>query len=168
MASVKGFEVKAIKGFRGSEGEPLQQANLYCENKKVGFLRDNADGGAPVIQVEGEYEEKWKEAIAYFKEHLYDAKEVATGEELFYFLVTIKEWERIVRQQLKNGYSAIAFLEEIDQAYGYRTGGYKVFASHSDEELETIDEAVSNALDATAPIEWKKSLYHSVDDLNFQ
>jgi hypothetical protein len=165
MASVKGFEVKAIKGFRGHEGEPLQKANLYYENKKVGFLSDDANGGSPVIQVDEEYSSKWTEAITYFKDILYDEKAVASGEELFYFLLTVKEWERIVKQQLENGFPTVAILEEIEITHGYRTGAYKVFAFKSDEESESLKEL---GADDSEPTEWRKSIFHSIDDLNFQ
>lgn len=165
MASVKGFEVKAIKGFRGLEGEPLQQANLYYENKKVGFLSDDANGGSPVIQVDEEYVSKWTEAITYFKDILYDGKSLASGEELFYFLLTVKEWEKIVNQQLKNGFSTVVILEEIEITHGYRTGAYKVFSFNSDEESENLKEL---GTDDSEPTEWRKSIFHSIDDLNFQ
>ena len=165
MASVKGFEVKAVKGFRGSEGEPLQQANLYYKNKKVGFLSDDADGGLPVIQVDEDYGEKWAGAIAYFRENLYDNKAVASEEELFYFLLTIKEWEQIMKKQLLNGFEFIVILEEIEATHGYRTGGYKVFACNSDEEVANIgeDNLVSSDL-----VRWNKSILHSIDELDFE
>jgi hypothetical protein len=45
MAKLKGFELKNITNFRGHEGEPLMQGNVYYKNKKVGFWSQDSWGG---------------------------------------------------------------------------------------------------------------------------
>lgn len=167
MASVKGFEVKAVKGFRGKEGEALQQANLYYENKKVGFLSDDADGGVPVIQVNEDYASKWADAVAYFKEYLYDNNQVASQEELFYYLLAIKEWEQVAKKEFQKGMTKFVVLEEFEKTNGYRTGAYKLFACNTDEDVGSIGDDTGDNEVATESVRWKKTILHSVDELTF-
>lgn len=166
MASVKGFELKAIKGFRGENGEPMQQANLYYENKKVGLLSDAPNGGTPIIDIDKDFQDKWKEAVSYFKEELYDGKDVATEEELFYFLLTLKEWERIYKQQEKVGANILTIFEEIDSVHGYRTGGYQVYASESSEELSTL-QLENPSSHSEESVEWRKVVFGKLEEMDF-
>lgn len=167
MASVMGFEAKSIKGFRSKEPEMLQQASLCYRKRKVGFLSDDAGGGLPVIEIEERYREKWEEAIVYLKNHLYDGNEHVDGAELFYFLLIIKEWERIFRDKLEKGFTHFAVVEEIDTANGYRTGAYKVYAAHSRDELEATP-ALKAVMNQQQPgIKWKKSIFSSLEELDF-
>ena len=166
MASVKGFELKEVERFRGKDGETLQQASLYHEISKVGFISEQQDGGLPSIQIIEEYQVKWQEAIAYFKQYFYDSLDIATGEELFYFLLTLNEWERILKQQLGKGVAMVIVLEEIDKMDGYRTGGYKVYTPKSEEELQDLIEDAESYSTEEA-VWWKKISFRNVDDLNF-
>lgn len=166
MASVKGFELKGIKGFRGDNGEPMQQANLYFENKKVGLLTDDPEGGTPIIMVADEVKEQWEEAVAYFKTHLYDEKDVATEEELFYFLLTLKEWERIYKQQEKLGATKLIIFEEMDGTHGFRTGGYRVYACQEEDNCEEIEEESLPVGSNEHPTQWRKLVFAGLDSLD--
>lgn len=44
MASICGVSLKNIKNFKGHEGEPCYQANIYLNNKKIGYYSDDAWG----------------------------------------------------------------------------------------------------------------------------
>lgn len=44
MASICNVSLKNIKKFKGHEGEPCFQANIYLNNKKVGWYSDNSWG----------------------------------------------------------------------------------------------------------------------------
>lgn len=45
MANINGLTLKALKVFRGHEGEPLAQGNVYFNGKKLGFWSQDAWGG---------------------------------------------------------------------------------------------------------------------------
>lgn len=45
MASLNGVSIKNLKLYRGHEGEPLYQGNVYLDGKKVGFWSQDAWGG---------------------------------------------------------------------------------------------------------------------------
>lgn len=51
MAKLNGWELKGIVRFKGHEGEPLQQGNLYKDGKKVGFYSDGDWGGECTIDL---------------------------------------------------------------------------------------------------------------------
>lgn len=46
-----GLTVKGIKTWKGHEGEPLAQAMVYLDGKKVAFYSDSDNGAAPRIEV---------------------------------------------------------------------------------------------------------------------
>lgn len=166
MASIKGFELKEIKKVKGKDGNHLQQASLYHQNNKAGFIMELQDG-LPSIQIEENYRKKWQEAISYFKQNFYDSLEIATGEELFYFLLTLKEWERILKEQLHNGIALVIVLEEIDKVNGYRTGGYKMYTPNNEDKLQDLIDDAQQYATEEEPVWWKKMSFRNVDELNF-
>ncbi|MBK4742828.1 MULTISPECIES: hypothetical protein [Bacillus] len=48
MASINGIEIKTYTIKRGHEGEPLQQAVVYIDGKKAGYISDG-DWGEPMV-----------------------------------------------------------------------------------------------------------------------
>ena len=44
MASINGISLKAVKMFRGHEGEPCYQGNVYIGKKKIGFWSQDSWG----------------------------------------------------------------------------------------------------------------------------
>ena len=55
MVSINGITVKGIKNFRGHEGEPLCQGNVYLGNKKIGFWSQDSWGGPDSIYLDEPY-----------------------------------------------------------------------------------------------------------------
>ena len=45
LKHIPSLSIKAIKAYRGHDGEPLLQANLYIDNKKTAFIGDDSHGG---------------------------------------------------------------------------------------------------------------------------
>ena len=45
MASINGIQIKSRKSFKGHEGEPLFQGNIYFNKKKLGFWSQDAWSG---------------------------------------------------------------------------------------------------------------------------
>ena len=52
------YEIKKLKKYRGHEGEPLFQGELYCDGKKVAFIGDGDWGGPMVIDFFGNKEDE--------------------------------------------------------------------------------------------------------------
>lgn len=52
MASINGISVKGLKKFKGHEGEPLSQGNLYLNGKKIGFWSQDSWGGPDNFQID--------------------------------------------------------------------------------------------------------------------
>ena len=44
MASINGITLKAVKRFRGHDGEPCYQGNVYIGTKKIGFWGGDKEG----------------------------------------------------------------------------------------------------------------------------
>lgn len=57
MASINGISLKNVKKFRGHEGEPLYQGNLYLNNKKIGFWSQDSWGGPDNVALDKYYDE---------------------------------------------------------------------------------------------------------------
>ena len=128
MAIIKGFQLKAIKSFRGHEGEPLKQANLYFNNKKVGFVSEDGHGGYPKINLDKDIREKWgKTATEFLAEHpeetIWSAQEF-----LFYQLFELSQDESEFKKSQKKGFAVLAIFYE-KQAFkhgdveGFRSTG---------------------------------------------
>lgn len=66
---VNGFTLKAVKAFKGHEGEPCFQGNIYLENKKVGWFSSSYTMGPMDIRFdEPEIEKRFvKTAVAFDK-----------------------------------------------------------------------------------------------------
>lgn len=113
MAMIKGFQLKAVKNFRGHEGEPLKQGNLYFGNKKVGFVSEDSNGGYPTIDIDRAYREEWTKASELFEKE-YPEKSISTPEEtLFHALLEITENESTFKKAVKKGYSVVAHFDEL-------------------------------------------------------
>lgn len=52
MAKIKGIELRNIRDFRGHEGEPLTQGDVYYKDKKVGFYSQDAWGGPDIFNLD--------------------------------------------------------------------------------------------------------------------
>ena len=52
MAKIKGIELKNIRDFRGHEGEPLTQGDVYYKGKKVGFYSQDSWGGPDIFNLD--------------------------------------------------------------------------------------------------------------------
>lgn len=61
MASINGLTVKKIVEFRGHEGEPLVQCDVYYKGKKVGFYSQGDWGSESIARVDAAVREQFKE-----------------------------------------------------------------------------------------------------------
>lgn len=122
MASIKNFQLKAVKTFRGHEGEPLRQANLYFNNKKAGFLSEDSYGGYPIIQIEAVYQQAWMDSIQSYHTSHPENNMLGAEQGLFYALFELDEDEKRFKKAVKKGYTVLALFSE------------KVFYKFKDEE----------------------------------
>lgn len=114
MASIKNFQVKAVKTFQGHEGEPLRQGNLYFMNKKVGFVSDGDWGGEPVIRFENDVRKEWERAAAaYLAEHP-EEKLWSAQEFLFYSLMDLTMDEIEFKKAVKKGYKVLTIIKMLE------------------------------------------------------
>ena len=117
MAKLNGIEIKSLKSFRGHEGEPLFQGNIYYHGKKLGFWTQDAHGG---ICDEFLFDRKIleKEVGRFAKSFLVEEKysSFADLEMLLTSLLTLILDEKDYKKALKKGYSAIV---QANDGYHY-------------------------------------------------
>lgn len=65
-----GLQVKALKMYRGHEGEPLRQGNLYIDNKRVGMVSDGDWGGPMSLHVDTKFRDVYNERMAKLTQEL--------------------------------------------------------------------------------------------------
>lgn len=112
MAKIKGVELKAVKCFKGHEGEPLTQGNIYMNGKKIGYYSEDFMSGPIHLDIEKEYEEKFEKIVDDVTggKYEYMAKDVFIDE-----LLTLKELEGDFKKAVKEGYKALILVEHPRQ-----------------------------------------------------
>lgn len=167
MASIKGFELTAVTKHMGNDGVFLRAADLCHKGRKVGFIAEANNGNLPVVQIDNDYQEVWRQTVSYFKNYFYDCNDIATEVELFYFLLTLKEWEQALEKHLLEQATSVTIMEELDALTGYRTGSYKVSTSANTDEIESGVTNAQRYSSEVEPVWWKKWSFRSLDELNF-
>lgn len=140
MASINGITVKALKQFRGHEGEPLYQGNVYLGNKKIGWWSQDSHGGCDNIYLDEPYrirklEEKVKE-LNRAKEETFSREDGSTYtidyslDILFGDLMSLKSDEDTFKTAIKNGYAGVLLV----------TDGYHVFGWNLNKETTSLSD----------------------------
>lgn len=80
MASINGIEIKTYKNFKGHDGQPLRQATVYMDGKKIGFISEDAWGGPMNINLKSL--EEVKKRLFEYASHEKFAKHVLEDIEL--------------------------------------------------------------------------------------
>lgn len=165
MAKIKGFEVKAVKTVRGEQNEQLLQANLYYEGKRIGHLQEQS-GIDPAIVIEARYQEKWTEALSFFKGYSSLDNNIDWNNELFDHLIALKEWEKLFKKEIEFSGNILVVFEEIDAFDGYRTGGYTVFVVKNAEEMAFIEEKFLFSTAGDSPVKYLKHVFRILDEFD--
>lgn len=143
MASINGITVKALKQFRGHEGEPLYQGNVYLGNKKIGFWSQDSHGGYDNIYLDEPYkvrklEERVRE-LNRAKEETFSREDGSTYtidyslDILFGELMVLCDDEKAFKDAIKNGYAGVLLV----------TDGYHVFGWNLSKETTNLsDQAI--------------------------
>lgn len=119
MASINSIQIKSLKTFRGHEGEPLYQGNVYYKGKKLGFWSQDSWGGCDNYHFD---ENILKEEInKYKKSDMVEDKyrELTSLDFLLHDLVTLSEQEKMYKKYLKKGYlSTVIITDGYHEFYG--------------------------------------------------
>lgn len=165
MAKIKGFEVKAVKTVRGKQNERLLQANLYCEGKRIGHMEEQS-AIDPAIVIEAPYQEKWREALSFFKRYSSLDNDIDWNNELFDHLIALKEWEKIFKKEIEISGNMLVVFEEMDAVDGYRTGGYTAYVVKNAEEMASIEEDFLSPTAGDNPVEYLKHVFRTLDEFD--
>jgi|SRR5699024_4637334 len=115
MASIKGFELKAVKHFEGMEGIGFN-ANLYFNGKRVGRASDYATGAHIEYYVEDKrIESKLEEVAKEYDDFGFEVVGTFINE-----LLTLKMLEKEYKKAIKEGYGSIAYLTDSYNKKGPR------------------------------------------------
>lgn len=58
VKEMKGITVKNLKNFKGHEGEPLIQGNLFMDGEKIGWFSDDSWGGPMAFHIDDSKKEQ--------------------------------------------------------------------------------------------------------------
>jgi hypothetical protein len=129
MASINGLELKKVTHFKGHEGEPLMQGDVYYNGKKVGYYSDDSWGGPENLEITPEVEAMFKD----FCDEEAAASSGLTAAQLetvrgsftgvtaaISFLQTVMENEKEFTKAAKKGYGGIIIYTH--------NGGYSVLS----------------------------------------
>ena len=107
MAKINGVQLKALKTFRGHEGEQVAQASVYIDGKKAGFWPQDSWGGP----------DNYSDCLATIEER---AKEFGNGCPSSYGEPDIFMWhllmltldEKEFKKYRKEGFQTILIVED--------------------------------------------------------
>jgi len=107
MAKIYGIELKGVTRFKGHEGEPLTQGNIYMDGKKVGYYSDDFHGGPINLQIDEPYKEKFYKIV-----HAHIGEDKFMADEIFIEdLVNLGEFEKDFKRAMKKGYKAMMVVD---------------------------------------------------------
>lgn len=120
MASINGVSIKSLKIFKGHDGEPLYQGNVYYKGRKLGFWSQDAHGG-----IEDNFlfdESQLKEAVDDYRDHsgkVEDGyKEYFDASALLCEVADLTQAEKEFKKAAKKGYKAVIRVRnKIYQAF---------------------------------------------------
>lgn len=137
MAKLKGFELKGVKNFRGHEGEPLQQGDIYYKGSKVGFYSQDSWGGCDNVSIDYDLPKELKEEVDdilsnYVTHFEYDNEsfELKGDEYLFQDLLKIMEDEKNFKKYTKKWDCTHIGVVEVD------LGQYQIVGGNSIEDIK--------------------------------
>ena len=142
MASINGITVKGIKNFRGHEGEPLCQGNVYLGNKKIGFWSQDSWGGPDSIYLDEPYrvrklEAKVRELNREKEEHhtrpdgsrytLEYSLDIMFGD-----LMELKNDEDTFKSAIKKGFAGVLLITDGYHIFGWNLSNAEVNLADDD------------------------------------
>ncbi|NCQ52203.1 hypothetical protein GW796_10020 [archaeon] len=160
------YTIKGIKNFKGHDGEPCAQGNLYCDKKKVAFWSDDAHGGPISVRfISNDEESKF---VIFAKEYLKTQKDYNNKpfdiskinsygliEECVTFMSYAAQEESELKKLCKNKIVFIAGTPENKQTFSVKlpyteANVLKVKAANKDL-IEIVNEKLGLPFDTFAP-----------------
>lgn len=175
MAKILDFEIKGLKTSRTDNGEVLLSGNLYYCGKKVGDVQEMPDMEPPMFTLPLELEAKWREALDLFRKKRLNAIEMSSPLpksfiecELFYYVIAVKEWERLLKRESKKQKMTLVVFEQLDQELLCRTGGYKVYVTSEPESFAGMLETLPKLGDNNEEITWAMSTFADLEEFDIK
>ena len=154
MATMYGFTLKKIVEYKGHEGEPLVQADIYYLGKKIGFWRMGDYGGEDdFLGVDSHFLPKeyfdtirmnWKNPLQDeedFKNYVFSDESVASS--FFAHLMELIDMEKEFKKVVKKGFQAL-----IQVSISFYTATFHIPTGH---DLEKAKDVVVKQFDRTYP-----------------
>ena len=181
MASINGITVKGLKKFRGHEGEPLYQGNVYLNNKKIGWWSQDSWGGPDSCCLDEPYkvrklEDKVKE-LNRDKEETFTRNDGSTCtmsyslDIMFGDLMELKHDEDTFKAAIKNGFGGVLLVTDGCHVFGWNLG--KTEARFTEKDLlEHYAKLIADGkkkyrfYDEDDFIKHEVKIYRSLDDFN--
>ena len=66
--TMKGITLKGLKTFKGHEGEPCIQGNIYMDGKKIGWFSDDSRGGPRQYHIDAKKEKEFNDRTEDYEE----------------------------------------------------------------------------------------------------
>lgn len=181
MASINGITVKAVKQFRGHEGEPLYQGNLYLGNKKIGWWSQDSHGGCDNIYLDEPYrvmklENKVKE-LNRDKEETHERTDGSkyvldySLDIMFGDLMVLHEDEKEFKDAVKKGFAGLLLVTDGYHVFGWNLSK-KTMAHSNDAILKGFAKAIEEGKEKHGFFKedefykHKVKIYRSLDDFN--
>lgn len=159
MASINGLSVKKIVEFRGHEGEPLTQCDVYYKGKNVGFFSMADWGGEDTVRVSPEVMSLFKYYKSYASGDLYIGIEWA-----IYDLLALHDIEKKYKKAIKKTELAGLLLVKLDE---YRLASLVINKFLSLQPLEEIVGKVKETFPKYKDLDISAfKLYKSLEDFN--
>ncbi|PGU51825.1 hypothetical protein [Bacillus cereus] len=122
MASINGIEIKTYTTFKGHDGQPLRQATVYMDGKKIGSISEDAWGGPMNINLKN-YVEVEKRLFEYASHEKFAMHALKDIELLFDLLLGLIFIEKQAKKAWKQNDKAIIisaglrdyYLQEFEQ-----------------------------------------------------
>lgn len=153
MASINGITVKGITQFRGHEGEPLYQGNIYLGNKKIGFWSQDAHGGCDNIHLDQQYSiTKLESKVKMLnKDHKHTFARTGGSaiildydlDLLFGDLMVMQEDEKDFKKAIKNGFAGVLLVTDGYHIFGWNLSNTDVSLTH-DELLKKFEKGIED------------------------
>lgn len=142
MASINGITVKGLTQFRGHEGEPLYQGNIYLGNKKIGWWSQDAHGGCDNIHLDQTYSiTKLENKVKMLNEERKHTFARTGGSAiildydldlLFGDLMVMQSDERDFKKAIKNGFAGVLLITDGYHIFGWNLSSEEVNLTHGE------------------------------------
>lgn len=129
----------------------------------------------PMFTLPLELEAKWREALDLFRKKRLNAIEMSSPLpksfiecELFYYVIAVKEWERLLKRESKKQKMTLVVFEQLDQELLCRTGGYKVYVTSEPESFAGMLETLPKLGDNNEEITWAMSTFADLEEFDIK